>query len=304
VISAYDPADNELAQQPIEGARGWLVVVAPTDAERAKLVELGVPEELVHDALDADEMSHVDHHETGAKLFVLRVPVTVGAEAEVVPLGVVTLADGRVVVICATDTAIPEMLVGDKAAWTSPTTFMLRTAAHVAERFVKTLRAIDAKVEALEIKLRRALQNDEILGLLAYQKRLVHLVTALSANQLVLERALEDERLALSEPERILVEDVLVEIRQAAAMARTQKELLGETMDALATVVSNNLNVAMKKLASMTLLVSVPALLAALYGMNVRLPLEHHPQAFYIVLAVAAAAMAALGVFLRAHRWL
>ena len=151
---------------------------------------------------------------------------------------------------------------------------------------------------------RQALENDEILGLLDYQKRLVHLVTALAANQLVLERVLEDDRLALSGAERVLVDDVLVEIRQAATMARTQKELLGETMDALATVVSNNLNVAMKKLASLTLLVSVPALLAGLYGMNVGLPLSHYPHAFVVVLGVAGAAVVTLGAFLRARRWL
>jgi len=280
------------------------VVVAPTDAERQDLIARGIPNELICDALDADEMSHVDHHETGAKLIVLRVAASASAEAEVVPLGVVTLPDGCVVTISATDTGIPQMLEGTSLQGISSTAFALRISELVAQRCVKTLRAIDDQVDQLEVTLRGALENDEILGLLGYQKRLVHLVTSLSANKLVLERALEDERLDLTEHERTLVADVLVELNQAVTMARTQKELLGETMDALATVVSNNLNVAMKKLASLTLLVSLPALAAGVYGMNVALPGEHHPQAFVMVLGTAAVAVVLLAIYLRAHRWL
>lgn len=286
------------------GPGGWLVVVAPTDAERQDLIARGIPNELICDALDADEMSHVDHHETGAKLIVLRVAASASAEAEVVPLGVVTLPDGCVVTISATDTGIPQMLEGTSLQGISSTAFALRISELVAQRCVKTLRAIDDQVDQLEVTLRGALENDEILGLLGYQKRLVHLVTSLSANKLVLERALEDERLDLTEHERTLVADVLVELNQAVTMARTQKELLGETMDALATVVSNNLNVAMKKLASLTLLVSLPALAAGVYGMNVALPGEHHPQAFVMVLGTAAVAVVLLAIYLRAHRWL
>ncbi len=87
-------------------------------------------------------------------------------------------------------------------------------------------------------------------------------------------------------------------------MTRTKKELLGETMDALATVVSNNLNVAMKKLASMTLLVAMPALIAGLYGMNVSLPLAQSPHVFWAILLVSASVITALAIVLRRRRWL
>ncbi len=283
---------------------GWVEVVAPTAREREELRTLGVPDELIRDALDTDEMSRVDHHCSGAKLFVLRVPVSETADSEVAPLGVVTLNDGCVVTISGAATGIPERLVTEDLDMLSPTSFALRLSVHVAERFVKTLRAIEVEVTRLEGRLREALENDELLALLEQQKRLVHLDTALAANQIVLERALDDARLDLSEPERVLVEDVLVEIRQAGTMTRTQKELLGNTMDALATIVSNNLNVAMKKLASFTLLLSLPALLAGLYGMNVALPFAQHPLAFTGVLMVSAILVAALVKVLRAHRWL
>lgn len=278
--------------------------VAPSASERAKLRELGVPDELIEHALDTDELSRVDHHVTGARLFVLRVPAEARANTDVVPLGVVTLPNGGLLTIAATDTGIPHMLASAALDATSSTRFSLDLAMRVAERFVATLHAIEQDIVRLELKLREALENDEILSLLDQQKRLVHLDTALTANLLVLESAMHDSRLNLSDADRVLVDDVLIELRQAGTMTRTTKEMLGETMDALATVVSNNLNVAMKKLASLTLLVAMPALVAGLYGMNVTLPFAREGHAFFGILLASALVVIAVGVILRARRWL
>ncbi len=304
MLAVHDSDSKRLDPSAAPRAHCWIDVVAPSASERATLRELGVPDELVKDALDTDELSRVDHHETGARLFVLRVPADANASAEVVPLGVVTLPSGSVITIAAADTGIPGALAAADVDATTPTRFSLHLALRVAERFVATLRAIDDDISRLELKLREALENDEILALLEQQKRLVHLDTALAANQLVLERALHDPRLELSETDRVLVEDVLVELRQAGTMTRTKKEMLGETMDALATVVSNNLNVAMKKLASLTLLVAIPSLFAGVYGMNVALPFAKEPLAFLVVLLVSTGVIAILAVVLRARRWL
>lgn len=304
VLAVHDPASRKLDPAAKPHARCWMDVVAPTDAERATLRELGVPDGLVKDALDADELARVDHHETGARLFVLRVPAAADANTEVVPLGVVTLPSGTIVTISAADTGIPSSLAAAYVDAKTPTRFSLDLALHVAERFVATLHAIERDVARLEGKLRLALENDEVLALLEQQKRFVHLDTALTVNQLVLERALHDDRLELTDNDRVLVEDVLVELRQAGTMTRTQKELLGETMDALATVVSNNLNVAMKQLASLTLLVALPALFAGLYGMNVTLPFARNPYAFAGILLLSAVVIIGLAIVLRARRWL
>ena len=304
MLSVHDPEAHTLDPTLRAREHDWIDAVAPTPAERDELRRMGVPDELLTHALDTDELARVDHHASGARLFVLRVPAAASASTDVVPLGVITLPNGNMLTVSAADTGIPQLLVVAHADSSTPTRFSLHLAMHVAERFVATLHAIESDVVRLEGKLKAALENDEILGLLEQQKRLVHLDTALSANQLVLERALHDVHLALSDDDRELVEDALVELRQAGTMTRTKKELLGETMDALATVVSNNLNVAMKQLASLTLLVSMPALLAGLYGMNVPLPLSHHPLAFFGVLGVSAVLIVGLFLLLRSRRWL
>lgn len=304
MLSVHDPQSRCFDPGAAPRDLCWVDAVAPSDAERATLRTLGVPDDLLQDALDTDELARVHHHETGARLFVLRVPASASAGAEVFPLGVVTLPSGSVITISAVDTGIPGELAAADVDAAISTRFSLDLALRVAERFVATLRAIDEDIARLEAKLRGALENDEILALLEQQKRLVHLDTALAADQLVLERALHDTRLDLSESDRVLVEDVLVELRQAGMMTRTRKEMLGETMDALATVVSNNLNVAMKQLASLTLLVALPALFAGLYGMNVALPFSKEPLAFAGVLALSAVAMGGLAFYLRKRRWM
>lgn len=303
MITVYDSVTRSLTRGD-PAAASWVDVVAPTEAEARTVRELGVPSELFTDALDAHELARVEHHPSGARLFVLRAPVSATADAAVVPIGVVTLANGTIVTISATDTTIPEKLAQAHVDPSRAVRFALLLAERVADRFVKTLEAIEHDVRRLEHKLRASLENDEIMALLDHQKHLVLLDVALQTNTLVLERALDDARLGLTEDDRTLVGDVLVELRQAGVMTRTKKALLGETMDALATVVSNNLNVAMKQIAALTLLVAVPALFAGIFGMNVPLPFMTRGWALYGVLGLSAAVTTGLALVLRRRRWL
>lgn len=283
--------------------RAWTHVLSPTDEERKLLLELGVPDALITDALDKHEIARVEHHASGARLFVLRVPADDSAEHDVIALGVIVLPDHTTITLSAERTGIPELLAQEGIDPCESMQLCLRLAVRAAESFITNLHETEREIAELESKIESSLENDEVLALLERQKRLVHFDLALRTNQDVLERTLEDNQ-RMSETERVLVEDALVEIRQAGMMTHTTRELLAATMDALATVVSNNLNVAMKKLASLTLLISIPALFAAVYGMNVGLPLEKHPWAFFIVLGVAGVMTSALAIVLRARKWL
>lgn len=304
MLSVFDRSSRSFSPLVSPDPTAWIDAVAPTADERATLEWLGVPKSLIADALDEDELARVEHHPTGARLFVLRVPVAARADATVLPLGIITLPTGGLVTIASADLGMPKGAADLGADGREPTRLVLELALKVAERFVATLRAVEADIGRREEKLRAAQENDEILALLDQQKRLVLLHAALSADQLVVERLLSDERLGPSEADRVLAEDVLVELRQACTVARTKKELLGETMDALATVVSNNLNVAMKQLASLTLLVAIPALFAGVYGMNVALPLAEAPWAFAAILGASALVALVVAVLLRGKRWL
>lgn len=304
MLLTYDAPRKRLVPSKALGESGWTDVVEPTDAEREALVARGVPDELLADALDNDELSRVKHHASGARLFVVRVPSAAQVEVSVVPLGVITLPTGELFTVSRVDTTVPFELAALGCDPDAHVRFTLHLADLVAARFVKTLRLVESDLARVEAEVRSSLENDEIMALLDHQKRLVLLDFALEENRMVLERALDDDRISLEDDERELVEDVLVEVRQARAMTRTRKELLGETMDALATVVSNNLNVAMKKIASLTLLVAIPALVAGIFGMNVPLPFEHSSFGLPFALTLATVLTTGLAFLLRARRWL
>jgi magnesium transporter len=142
-------------------------------------------------------------------------------------------------------------------------------------------------VDALEDKLQRSMRNQEVLELLKYEKSLTYFTTALKSNELMMER-LQRSQLFQTYPDDLeLLEDVLTENQQAIEMVNIAGAILRQMMDACASIISNNLNIVMKFLASITIVLSLPTLVASLYGMNVRLPFEASPLAFPLILVVS-----------------
>jgi magnesium transporter len=182
--------------------------------------------------------------------------------------------------------------------------FVLLLLLCTADRFLAHLREVEREVAALEDQLQSSLANEEVLGLLRYQKGLVHFTTALASNRILLERIQKDPGIGLSPEDHDLLEDVLVEFRQAAETSAVASDILSQMMDAFASIISNNLNVVMKFLASLTLIVAVPTLVASFYGMNVGLPGAHSPAAFAVLAGVSAMASIALAWLFARRRWL
>jgi magnesium transporter len=307
MISAFDPESHSL--RPVEAVpdRGWVHAADPTAEECAALRAAGVPHEFLAHALDPDELARLDH-EAGAVLVILRVPwMNDGGEGipyRSVTLGIV-IRHEVVLTIERHATGVVDALVAARAVTPErPTRFLLLLILSVAARFLERLRAIDHEVERLEGELQASLRNREVLALLRYQKSLVHFTTALDSDQLLLERLQRDERFRIPAEDRDLLEDTIIEVRQASEMATIAGNILGEMMDAFASIISNNLNVVVKLLTGLTLVLSIPTMISSLYGMNVALPGARHPGAFAaIVLASLAIAGATAALFSR-RRWL
>lgn len=288
--------------------RGWAHLSAPSDAEIELLRARGVPETLVTHALDIDEVSRIDR-EDDVTLVVVRVPRRRDADPDLPyrseSLGI--LLSGGLVVTCSRS-AETDLFDGVAALQgidpARPLALVLRLVMYAAERFLTHVRSIDAIVNGLEGKLRASLSNAEVLDLLKYQKGLVHFTTALGSNRIMLERLAKDSHVTIGDDDRELLEDALVEVHQAIDMAGMSADILSQTMDAFASIISNNLNVVMKVLTSATLVLTAPMLIATLYGMNVGLPGQSHPLAFAgILLASSFVALAVSLWFWRRH-WL
>jgi len=131
------------------------------------------------------------------------------------------------------------------------------------------------------------MRNKELIRLLRMEKSLVYFNTSLKSNEIIMER-MQRSRWLQNDPEaEDIIEDVIIENKQAMEMANIYSNILSGTMDAFASIISNNLNVVMKFLTSITIILALPTLIASIYGMNLDLPLQDNPYAFALVMATA-----------------
>jgi magnesium transporter len=310
MITVVDKRPHGAKDGSRPACNGWLNVVDPDAAELARLRdEFGMPEPLIAHALDLDERPRVDT-EGEVTLVVLRVPIKQGAPADMpygtLPLGLVISAEW-----IATVSRKPSEVLGRLRAYVAKDwpagahhRFVLHALDVTAQAYLSELRAINRHVDALEIELRGSLANREVIELLKYQKCLVYFATALRATELMLERLQRSPALAIPLEDQGMLEDVLVEIRQAIDVTTISSNILGETMDAFASIISNNLNGVMKFLAAITIVLSFPITIASLWGMNVDLPLQRSPHAFAWLLWISAAVAVLVAVAFRRMRWL
>ena len=158
------------------------------------------------------------------------------------------------------------------------------TLLQVAKRFLQYLKQIDKIYSYMERQLYKSQRNKELIQLLDLEKSLVYFNTSLKANEVTLEKILRGRIITLYEEDHDLLEDVLIEVRQAIEMANIYSSIISGMMDAFASVISNNLNVTMKVLSSITILLAIPNIIFGFYGMNVSgLPLD---QFFWFPLAL------------------
>lgn len=303
MIRQLDKASRQLVSAGEPAKAGWIDVVDPSAEERAFLRSArGIPEDFLAHALDPDELARLDDA-AGVRLIVVRVPwePATGGIHRSVALGVV-LTEHGVVTISRYATDVVETLEKlDDLDPNDQVRFVLRTILTAADRFLHHLREIDRLVSEHEDRLQASLRNAEVYALLELQKSLVHFETALASDKLLLERLRKDNAFG---GEQDLFDDVEVELAQAAEMTATSGNILGEMMDAFASIISNNLNIVMKVLTSLTIVLTFPTMIASLYGMNVALPGQNARWAFYAVIAVSFLVSSLVAAYFVRRNWL
>ena len=292
MITIYKTDGNELQPLPNPENGCWINAINPTPEEIAQIHDLGVPQDYITYPLDLDERARTER-ENGELLIVLRIPYYQGEESDLpfttIPLGII-LTNQYIVTVSKLENEITHEFTNRRVkdvATAKRLRFVLRLLLTAATKYLMYLREITKRVDILEDELQQSTRNKEVLELLKYQKSLTYFTTALKSNELMMER-LRRSRLFETYPEdEDLLEDVLTENQQAIEMTNITSNILSSMMDAFASIISNNLNAVMKFLASITIVLSLPTMVASFYGMNVRLPLEDHPQAFFLPVAVS-----------------
>jgi magnesium transporter len=268
----------------------WVNAIGPTPEEINQLENWGIEPELITYSLDQDEMARVERDE-GYTLILLRIPYPQGEGHDIpfvtIPMGII-IKDNFIATICRNPNDISRILTNGKYRGFKTAKryrFVLYVLLETATRYLTYLREINRAVDYVEDQLEKSTRNRELLELLKYQKCLVYFTTALRSNEVMMERLQRMRMFNQYEEDEDLLEDVRTENQQAIQTTNIQTEILSSTMDAFASIISNNLNVVMKVLTTLTIVVSLPTLVASFYGMNVSLPGGNHPFAFLTIFA-------------------
>lgn len=294
MIRIFRTIDNTI-QQVNESSEGcWIALTAPTAAE---LLETAVNYEIDLDhlraPLDEEERSRIEV-EDDYTMIIVDIPITEERKEKeyyvTIPCGIILTQD-NILTICLEDTPILEGFMDGRVRnfWTyRKTRFFLQILNRNAAMYLQYLRMIDKKSDEVEKKLHISTKNQELIDLLELEKSLVYFTTSLRSNEVVLERMLKAEVIRKYPEDEDLLDDVIIENKQAIEMADIYSNILSGTMDAYASVISNNLNIVMKVLAVITIIMSIPTMIASFWGMNVPVPLANDPHGFATVLVFSA----------------
>jgi len=262
----------------------WINLTYPTEDEVNSVISaLNVEPSFLRAALDEEESSRIDI-EDDQTLIIVDMPAVEKAEKDeaivysTLPLGIIITEKHIITVSLRESPVIRDFQDGlIKATDTAKKTqFILFILLHVAKRYLQYLKQIDKIYTYMERQLYKSQRNKEIIQLLELEKSLVYFSTSLKANEVTLEKILRGRIVTLYEEDHDLLEDVLIEVRQAIEMANIYSSIISDMMDAFASVISNNLNVIMKVLTSITILLTIPNIVFSFYGMNVaNLPVDH-----------------------------
>lgn len=271
----------------------WIDLVNPSEEELERVsVGLDIPLDLLKGPLDEEEKSRIDI-EDGLTHVIVDIPVLarIGEEQgyNTIPLGMLVHPDYFVTTCLRPNPILGEFERGTVKSFATfkKTRFLFQILQTISAFYLRYLGRIDRETDKVERELRASMKNAEIFDLLALQKSLVYFTTSLRSNESVLQKLLRTKSLKMYEEDEELLEDVIVENKQASEMARIYTDILTGMMDAFTSVISNNLNRVMKLLTSLTIILSIPTIVASYFGMNVRLPFQDSSHGFLFTIAIA-----------------
>jgi magnesium transporter len=270
----------------------WIDLVSPTEEELERVSrELCIPSDLLKSPLDEEEKSRVDI-EDGLTHVIVDIPVLVRSEDEqgyhTIPLGMLVHPDYFITTCLRTNPILGEFERETVRGFATfkKTRFLFQILQQITAFYLRYLGRIDRETEKLERELRASMKNAEIFDLLGLQKSLVYFTTSLHSNEAVLQKLLRTKSIKMYEEDEDLLEDVIVENKQASEMAKIYADTLSAMMGAFTSVISNNLNGVLKFLTSVTILLSIPTIVASMWGMNVDLPFQKYAHAFTLTIVI------------------
>ena len=274
----------------------WINMINPSDDEiRTVCSNLNIQEDFIRYSLDSEEKARIDYEEDDdTVLFIMDVPILEQVENHEIyttmPFGMIVVRDDFIITVSLKELDILKDFTINKVkgfATYMKSRFILQVMYKNSSSYLNYLKLINRETEITENRLKTSMKNKELLKLLDLEKSLVYFITSLRANEAVMERTIKIKNIKLYEDDEDILEDAIIENKQAIEMSKIYKDILDSTMDAYSSIISNTLNEVMKLLTSITIIISIPTLIASLWGMNVEVPFEIEKYGFGILCGIA-----------------
>lgn len=287
----------------------WMDIRKPDENDIHFLVrKIGVPEMFLDYLSDPEERPRIEREDEWI-MTILLIPVIAkkneGMPYKTVPLGIIGKSDGKIITVCYYDNVIiPEFVKETRRKGLNikvNADFTLRMMYEVSSWYLHFLKTLSNDVIGVEKDLNRSIKNDDLIRLMQLQKSLVYFNTSVKGNMMLTEKIqkIYENRIDLE-----LLDDVDIELRQADSTVAIYSNILEGTMDAYASIISNNVNGVMKRMTGLTIILMVPTFIASLYGMNVDILIGGNRFAFWIILVIAAVLTTLAYIWLRKINWI
>lgn len=287
----------------------WINLVNPTKDEIDLVCEeLSIDRDFIVAPLDLEESPRMEI-EDNLMSIIIDIPILEESQPDsansyfsTLPLGIITSHD-YIITTCSEETNILKLFEENKVKsffTFKKNRFLLQILYKMATKYLAYLKQIDRRSSRIQRELHRSTRNKELIQLFDLENSLIYFSTSLKANEMVLEKLLKLESIRKYPEDEDLLEDVMIESKQAIEMTNIYSNILSGTMDTFASIISNNQNTVMKWLATMTIGISIPNIITSFYGMNIKLPLQDNPYAYLIIIFIATALV--LGVTITLSR--
>jgi len=290
--------------------KGCIVnVTDPTPSELSTLrTTLKVPDDFLADIIDVDERSRMEV-EDDLLLMIYRIPFqnqSNGFPFTTIPLGIV-LSKDELVIICQRNSEVLDDFFsrsGKGIVIENKIDLILHLFMRTTMFYHRYLKQINNQTGMIEQELEKSTKNKELHRLLKMEKCLVYFTTSLRSNEMMMAKLKNSKWIRDFEFSQDLLDEAMIENKQAIEMAKIYSDIQSGMMDAFASVISNNLNIVMKQLTIITIMLMIPTLIASFFGMNVPNKLENNGYAFYIILGVSVLSAAIGSLMIRHKKWM
>ena len=289
----YTDSDNgntKLVKDYIKGT--WINMISPSEEEIKEVCDnLNIKDDFIKYSLDYEEKARIDIEDDGTMLFIVDIPIIEKEnDSEIyttMPIGMIVVRDDYFITVSLKNNSIIKEIenkVYKNIVTYKKSRLIFQILYQNAATFLNLLKRISKETEIAESVLKSSMKNKELLKLLNLEKSLVYFTTSLKSNEVVMEKTLRGKIIKLYDEDEDILEDAIIENKQAIEMSKIYSDILNGTMDAYASIISNNLNGVMKFLTSITIILSIPTMVASFWGMNVEVPMQNNKLGFLIIM--------------------